>query len=206
MPVTDAYATAATYRALLGKNDASIDAQILDDLTAVSRYLDWKCERFFTKDSAVVARLYLPSAYTDSLIVDDIADTAGLVIKVDTNRDGSFTTETAFASTDYQLWPLNAATGPEPKPYTKIVIPPWSTRGNFMPGYLVQVTAIGGWPAVPKALERADVHLTGILRLETPRATERTNEAMDKVFAMSDTAKSIIGQLVAAYARPTVFS
>ena len=206
MPVSDAYATLAMYKSIVGKTSAGDDAIIPDDLMAVSRYLDWKLERFFTKDAAAVARTYLPSVYTDSLVVDDIASTAGLTIKVDTNRDGSFTSETAFGASDYQLWPLNAATGPEPKPWTKIVIPPWSTRGNFMPGYMVEVTSVGGFPAIPKAIERMTCHLTGILRVESPRATQRIPEAMDRAFSASPRAIDIIAELMAAYARPTVFS
>ena len=206
MPVTDAYATAATYRTILGKTDTAQDAAILDDLMAISRYEDWKLERFFTKDAAVVARIYLPTVYTDSLVVDDIASTAGLTIKVDTNRDGSFTGETAFGASDYQLWPLNADKGSEPHPWTRIVIPPWSTKGNFQPGYQVEVTSIGGWPAIPKAMERATCHLAGILRLESPRSTERTPEGIEGAFAMSEKARTIISRIAEAYARPSVFS
>jgi hypothetical protein len=206
MPVTDAYASATTYRALLSKTDTTKDVEILDDLTAVSRYLDWKLERFFTVDASVVTRTYVPSVYSDTLIVDDISTTTGLVIKVDTNRNGLFSDESAWATTDYELLPRNNALGPEPKPYTAIFIPSWSSKGSWMPGYPVQVTAKFGWPAIPKAIERATCHLTGILRLESPRATERTAEGIDRAVGQSPKAKGILEELKAAYARPSVFS
>lgn len=206
MPVTDAYATAAAYRAIFGANDASGDVALLDDITAVSRYLDWKLERFFTKDTAVVARIYVPEVYTDSLYVADIASTSGLLIKVDTNRNGVFTDESAFAATDYQLKPLNADKGSDPRPWNCIYIPPWSSKGNFQPGYQVEVTAIYGFPSVPKAIERAVCHLTGILRLDSPRATARIPESMDQTFSASKMATSILTELVTAYGRISAFS
>lgn len=199
MTISDAYATAATYRAINGDTDATQDAEILDDLKAVSRWIDRRLGRFFTQDAAVVTRRYDPPVYGRVLIVDDIASSAGLEIKVDTDQDGSFADETAFASTDYQLWPLNADRGPETAPWTSLYLPAWSTKSPWTPGLWVQVTAIFGYPAVPKAIERATCHLTAILRIETPRATARVAESMDEAFATSPGAQSIIGALVDDY-------
>lgn len=199
MPVSDSYATAAQYRAILGKTDTSEDAEILDDLTAVSRYMDGKLGRFFTKDAAAVKRVYVPSAASDTLWVDDLA-AAPTSIKVDEDLDGSFADETAYAGTDYELRPLNAADGPETWPYTHIIIPPWSKKGNWPRGGRVEIDAVFGWPAVPKAIERATIHLTGILRLESPRATNRIVEIEDVVQA-SPEAQRIIWQLMKTYAR-----
>jgi hypothetical protein len=201
MAVTDAYTDAATYRNRTGKTDTAQDAAILLGLTAISRAIDLRCERFFTQDASVVARVYTPSVYTDTLIVDDIAATAGLLIKVDSDRDGLFSDETAWASTDYELRPRNADKGSEPKPWTQIVIPPWSSKGSFMPGYPVEVTAKFGWPAIPQAIVEATIQIAGILRIESPRATTRIAESINKDIGESKEAKSIIEELVEAYAR-----
>lgn len=52
MAISDAYATAATYRDITGKTDTSEDAEILTDLKAVSRFLEGRLHRFFNKDAA----------------------------------------------------------------------------------------------------------------------------------------------------------
>jgi len=217
MPVTDAYTDAATYRGRLGKNDAGQDTAILVDLTAVSRFIDRKCHRFFTQDGSAVARLFYPQGYyrgdpeaenpwryvqgARTLWVDDIATSAGLQIVVDDGRDGSFSGDTAWASTDYQLLPLNADKGPEPKPFTSIFVPTWSSKSGFNPGSLIQVTAVWGWPSIPKAIVAATIQLTGILRLDSPRATERIPEAMDAAFDESPTAQKLIAELMTVYMR-----
>lgn len=205
MPLSDAYSTAATYRALLSKSDTAEDPEILDDLTAVSRFLDYRLGRFFTKDAAVVARVYLPEIATLKLYVDDIASKTGLLVKVDEDLDGLFTDETAWAATDYRLLPLNADKEPEAKPWTAIEITPWGTKTRFARRYPVEVTATFGWPAVPKAIERATVHLTGILRLETPRATSRIPEGIEAAISASPEAQRILRELAGQYARPRVF-
>lgn len=222
MPITDAYADNVRYKAIVGKtsgdNDTEIDAQLL----AVTRYLDRKLGRFFNRDDAVVARVYYPEGYfggnpeaenpwvgqrsSRMLEVDDISTTTGLLIKIDTNRDGLFTDETALASTDYELLPLNADKGPEPKPWNVIHLPVWSTKIGWMPGAPVQVTARFGWPAVPEAIVQATCQLTAILRLESPRATSQISAGLDTVLGASRQAQDIVNELSRVYARPRVFA
>lgn len=223
MAVSDAYATAAEYRAQLLKTDTGSDAQVLADLKAISRYIDRCVGRFFTKDAAVVARTFVPpnslrqpfsnpplgwaesenpyrwGVWSRHLAVDDIADTTGLEIVIDSDRSGTFT-ETPLATTDYELWPLNAAKGPEPEPYTSIVLPSWSTCMGFPFGVRVRVTAIWGWPEVPPAINRATCQLTAILRLESPRATSRVTE-VGEVIGMSKIGMEIVTDLKRVYAK-----
>lgn len=219
MALSDAYCSAATYRTIVAKSDTGSDADILTDLKAISRFLDQKLGRFFTKDAAAVDRVYRipqprsapPLNWCESenpwrygnvsrlLQVDDIADTTGLTIKVDEDRDGSFSDESAWASTDYELLPVNAALEPEPKPYTAISIPEWSSK-YFQAGQRIQVHAIFGWPSVPPAIERATAHLCGILRLESPRATSRVTE-MGETLSTSRQAQNIIDELTRNYRR-----
>ena len=205
MAVTDAYATAATYRSLIQKSDTGEDAEILVDLTAVSRYIERRVGRFFTTDAANVYRVYRATDLSNepkSLFVDDLVSVAS--IKVDTDDDGSFADEDAWAATDYELYPLNAADGPEPAPYTRILIPSWSTK-DLWGRHRVEVGGKFGWPSVPAAIERATVHLTGILRLETPRATRQVNIGLDRVEETSRQAQEILNALINAYSKKSLF-
>jgi hypothetical protein len=220
--VTAAYATPANYRAVVGKTDSSDDAEILVDLQAVSRYIDREYGRFFTSDVTPVARVYAvpwdtahlppldwaaglvdPREYARGpwrrlLQVDDLAAAPTSVI-VDEDGDGLFA-DAPWSSTTYELWPLNAAVGPEPEPWTALSVPPWSAKGGFPAGARVQITAAWGWPAVPAAILRLTCHLAGILRLESPRATTRMNE-MDQVISTSKAARDLLANLAPRYGR-----
>jgi hypothetical protein len=99
MALSDPYATAAEYRAVVNRSDVSADAQILTDLTAVSRYLEKKLGRFFNKDTGDVTRTYLIPAASDRLWIDDLS-AAPTSITIDLNGNGSFADETALISTD----------------------------------------------------------------------------------------------------------
>lgn len=222
MAVTDAYATAAQYRATILHTDTGDDTQILNDLTAMSRFIEALCNRFFTKDAAPVARVYYanpnsalgnPEAENPfavqprlnrRLYVDDISSTTGLVIKLDNNRDGDFTDSTTItlATTDYQLEPLNAALGPEVNPWTAIYLPTWSTQLGFPPGMAIQVTAAWGWPAVPQAIINACCALTAIWRLETPRALGHQTD-IGSIQLVSPDARRIVKDIVHAYGQVT---
>lgn len=227
MGITDAYATPQMYRALLHSSDPGQDEDIQGDLLAITRYLERYLHVFFNKDDDLVTRYYTPTnrvrspnpwysaggsgigfAETENpwlhvrgepiLNIDPIADTTGMSIVVDTDRDGSYVGESPLSASDYILLPRNALVGPEPGPYTSISRPVGFT---WVPGCEVKITAIWGWPAVPKAIERATVHLTGILRIETPRATSRISE-MDGTIAASKACQDILQSLAkTAYKR-----
>lgn len=219
MAVTDALATAAQYRAVVGKTDVGADADVLTDLTAVSRMLERELGRFFTKDAAPVTRTYyVPGAggsvafgwaesenpFVNSPLrrqidVDDLA-AAPTTLVVDEDGDGEVSDDAAWTiSTDYVLLPTNADKGSEPRPWTTIAVPTWSSKGGFWAGARVDVTAVWGWPAVPAAVSRAVCQLTGILRLESPRATSRVSELGD-VISTSTEARTIVDRLARQYA------
>ena len=204
--ISDAYGNATDYLAALSHTDTGENAEILEDLTAVSRYFDWKLGRRngFSQDAAVVPRTYYPSgscAYERTLFVDDIATATGLLLKTDDDNDGLFTDETAWTiETDFVLWPENAALGSEPRPWDAIWVPEWSTKSGFLSGRRVQVTSKGGWPAIPGAIEKALYQVTAILRLESPRATQRIPEGIDGAVQASDTGVDIVSALLQAYA------
>jgi hypothetical protein len=199
MALSDPYATAAEYRAVVNRSDVSADAQILTDLTAVSRYLEKKLGRFFNKDTGDVTRTYLIPAASDRLWIDDLS-AAPTSITIDLNGNGSFADETALISTDYELYPYNAALEPEPEPYTAIRLTQWGRIGVWPALQRVRVTGRFGWPSVPAAIKSGCIQLTAILRLETPRATARVPE-LDQAFAASPEAQGIINKLLDGYKR-----
>jgi hypothetical protein len=205
MSVADSYANAEAYRARIRKTDSGQDSSIEDDLLAVSRYIDRRLNRFFTKDDSPVARVGTPGFdmvldRDGVLFVDDIASLTGLEIRVDDDRDGLFNDQGLLVSTDYQVRPINAPYGPEPRPWTQIYLVPWGTRRAWFFGYQVQITALWGWPAVPKAIEVGCIHLTSILRLESSRATRTVNE-LGQVLSTSRQAQDILTELIDAYGR-----
>jgi hypothetical protein len=198
--IGDAYATNEKYKAIIGKssgdNDTEIDAQLL----AVSRMLDNDCfgGRYFTKDAAVTIRRYPPS-YTRTRNVDDIATAAGLIVKVDDSGSGTATT-TLTITTDFELYPYNALTGPEPRAYTQLYLPDRASRNSW--DGLVEVTAIHGWPAVPEAIAQATCQLVALLRIDGPRATSQISQGLDAVIGVAPDAQKIIERLLASYAKP----
>jgi hypothetical protein len=195
MSLGTAYASAANYRAATGMVDTSKDAEILKDLEAISRHIDFRMGRFFNKNATDATRIYVAEQSTNALWVDDLS-AAPTTVKVDTTRNGTFDT----TITDYELLPLNASIEPEPHPFTQIRLLPWSNKPYFSKGERVEVVGKFGWPAVPEAVKRATIQLTAILRLESPRATTRIPE-MGDVISTSPEAQHIIRQLLDQYKR-----
>lgn len=203
MPATltrEPYASVDDYRAAARKIDPADDTIIKRDLVAVTRLINDRTGRDFGVVNAAIERRFYGDG-TEILRVDDIASTTNLAIKIDEDGDGVFTDETALASTDYQLLPLNAATYDPPEPYREILLPRWSSRAGYWPrGVLVSVTALWGWPAVPENIIVATIELTRILRIEGPRATNRMDEAGNILFLSRDAqARNIINDLIFEY-------
>lgn len=197
MALSDAYATAAEYRAVIDKTDTGSDDDILTALTVVTRQLENELHRFFNKDASDATRVYVPESRSRDLWIDDLS-AAPTSVTIDTDGDGDFDDEDALAATDYEPWPLNATLEPEPQPYTRLHLPPWSTVGLWTPDLRVQVIGKSGWPSVPPAIKRATIELTALLRLETPRATQRISE-MEGTIQASPQAQGIIKRLYAPY-------
>ena len=202
MAIGDAYATAAEYRAAVDRTDAADDAIIGRDLTALSRYLDWKLNQRagFQKDAAVTVRVYEGDGTRRLLLRFSIASATGLIVTRDTDADGDFADETALTSnTDFELRPLDADKYPEARPWTELYIPSWApTYGTWYEGERVQVTAIHGWPAVPAAIKSGTIWLTSIVRIESPYATQQIQE-LDQLVQASPQARSILNGLMQSY-------
>lgn len=220
MSVTDAYATVVAYRGMTTKSDSGDDAEILTNLTSVSRFLDRRLGRFFAKDAAALARVFptphardaprpgwaeaenpwAAGSLSRTLLIDDLVSVTSII--VDEDRDGLFSDD-ALGALDYELIPRNAALGPEPSPYTAVELTPYGSVFSWTPNTRVQITGVWGWPSVPAAITDATIQLTAILRLESPRATQRVNE-LDQVVSTSGAAQRIVDDLVRQYRKRTL--
>lgn len=152
------YCTVAELKTHLRITDTDDDTPLAISVTAASRAVDHACNRQFGQDSSAVARYYTYDGgcldtgadYRQILEIDDLMTTASLVVKVDTDDDGTFE-ETLTEVTDFRLYPWNAAANG--RPWTHIVLP---ANDSFpLEARAVEVTAKWGWTAVPAIVKNA---------------------------------------------------
>src|SRR5512139_2516071 len=131
-------------------------------IQSASREIDKYCGRRFYADTNASARVYpvgaRPVGIRDECraVVDDLWDTASLVVKTDTGANGGYAT--TWASSDFELSPLNGIVdGESGWPYYEIR----AIGANRFPCYgynrpaPLQVTAKWGWTAVPDPVYQA---------------------------------------------------
>jgi hypothetical protein len=181
-------------------------------LLTVSRYLVYEAGESFGKDDAAAVYLFKGDG-TRWLRLDQdglpgLASKTDLAIKVDLDDDGSFADETALDNTDDLLYygrgaDLNPDKASEPQPWRRIELTNRAPFGYFPRGYLVQVTAIMGWPAVPQGVWSATLELCGIWRTQSPRSTGNMNE-LDGVVGASPMAQGLVKRFKAPYLRAVV--
>lgn len=156
MAITNGYCTADELRVHLGDTGNLLDVDLLERaINATSRAIDKYCgypKRRFWQDGSATARVYRPE---DPYVawVDDISTTTGLIIKTDTTGDGTYAT--TWASTDYQLEPLNANLGDTAYAWWRIVAVDRYTFPSLGRRHTLQVTAKFGWAVVPDEVEEA---------------------------------------------------
>ena len=127
-----------------GGTDA--DDQLWELLAAVSRWIDGYCDRHFY--TVIETRLFEVEAQDPKLLVTDLIQITTL--KTDDDQDGAY--ETTWATTDYQLMPLNAApTQHWGQAYTQIRASRLSDSNHedgFPPGQLaIQIAGEWGYSA-----------------------------------------------------------
>lgn len=153
-PAPALYASLADLKLAAGEiADSARDGLLLKALAAASRGVDDYCgapSRRFYRDTAVSARQFRtagrvacdPTGFDgDLLLIDDIADTTGLIVEV-----GDGTTWTAV--TDYEVDPDQSPTNGWPVTGLRRPRSTWPTRK-------VRVTARWGWPTVPDKVSQA---------------------------------------------------
>ena len=117
------------------------------------------CGRVFATSTG--SRVYEARCGFYSLEVDDISSATGVTISHDTANDAAY--DITWASTDYELRPLNGLLNGVSWPYTQIR----AVGNNTFPisYYLsdrahVQVQATWGWPSVPSEVVQASYILS----------------------------------------------
>jgi hypothetical protein len=140
MTITNGYCTLAELRGRLGNiatADTTGDTIMEGVITAVSRWIDgYTWRRFYT----VAETRYYSANDGRILYTDDIVSTAGAVSSLKTDDAGDRTFENTWATTDYDLLPLNALLDNEPA--TMIQVAPAGNREFPIVerGVLVQAT------------------------------------------------------------------
>jgi hypothetical protein len=151
--VTNGYATLVQLREQFDDDGTVLPTALAERaINATSRAIDLFCGRRFWIDSTVQTRVYRPE-FGDLAWIDDIATITGLVVKTDTAGDGTYAT--TWASTDYELQPLNADANGQAYCWTRIGAVDrylFPTSGRVAP---LQVTAKFGWSAIPDGVEQA---------------------------------------------------
>jgi hypothetical protein len=168
MAIVNGYCTLADLKAALRVQD-SIDDSLLElAIESASREIDGYCERVFYSTSAT--RVYAPTnIYT--VTTDDIIS----VTTLKSSSDG-VTYDITWATSDYQLEPLNGVAGGLVTPFTRIratgsyLMPTFSAGTFYELEALIQVVGVFGWSAVPAAIRQATVILAMRLfkRLDSP--------------------------------------
>lgn len=145
------YISRAELKKYLGINNTDDDAVLDTCIATAQQKIDNYCGRKFSLDSTATERRY---NFQDHryMLVDDIGSTTGLVIKTDTNNDGTFAT--TWTSSDYQLEPYQSATPVNPQYAIRAVgslLFPYNPYGR----HSVSVTAKWGFPSVPSPITTA---------------------------------------------------
>lgn len=153
MALGDPYITAAELAVYVGIGDTVDDATLQHVVDAVSRGIDGYCGRQFQQTTTASARRYRPASRWLVDAVDEFHTATGLIVKTDDDDDGTF--ETTWASTDFELAPIDGVVGGVAGwPFNEIVAVesrsfPCTRRTS------VEVTAQWGWAAVPSDVVEA---------------------------------------------------
>jgi hypothetical protein len=158
--VTNGYLELREAEAYVQRQFADGSGILEDIITAVSRSIDRHCGRHFYQHGTTgspVAR-YFEVEKLDELNLGTYNDLVSLsTLKTDDNGDGVF--ETTYSASQYVLCPVGAATfAPVAEPFTEIELLNGSTFPASVPSgreYLIEVTGVWGWPAVPIEVKHA---------------------------------------------------
>ena len=158
MTIINGYCTLADLKSVLRIVDNVDDVALEARIDEASRSIDDYCDRRFYKDANATARIYhAPSG--DYVLTDDIATASGLVVKIDSGKDGSYAT--TLTANQYQLEPLNAVSrGVSINRIMAIPAGTFPTMGMPAP---IQITAVWGWPSVPTPVKSACILMAGRL-------------------------------------------
>jgi hypothetical protein len=156
MTITNGYATLAQIKApdRLNITDIVSDTPLENTITTVSREIDKYCGQYFYKTSTgSTDTRYFTAVESERLLVGGFVSVTALYTD---SLAGDRSYPYTWATTDYDLFPYDAATLSEPEPYRWLDVTP---RGQYkFPVDLakgVKLTAVYGWPAVPAGITEA---------------------------------------------------
>jgi hypothetical protein len=131
------------------------DENLTEAIASASGEIEKHCNRQFNKADTATPRIYEPEDRC-TVYVDDFWTTTDLVVEVDTNGDGTFST--VVPASDYELYPRNGVVdGQIGWPYYEIhFVNDWLPIYHRRKG-IVRVTAKWGWADVPEAVRQATV-------------------------------------------------
>ncbi len=172
MAIVNGYATLSEVKAAARITDDIDDSLLETAIESSSRDIDAYTERvFFNTGATAVTRIYIPeNIYL--LETDDII--AVTSIKSDTTGEGGF--DQTWASTDYQLEPLNGLAGGIATPFTRVravgdyLWPIYEPRDINAGQASVQIVARFGFASIPSAIKQATIlsSLRAYKRYESP--------------------------------------
>lgn len=153
MTITNGYCTDVELRNWFRDAGTSLNATDVDRaINATSRAIDLFCGQRFWQDATVQTRIYRPDL-ADIAWTAPISTRTGLIIKTDSGNDGTYAT--TWATTDYELQPLNADADGQAYAWWRIHATDryaFPTTGKAAP---LQVTARFGWSAIPDNVNQA---------------------------------------------------
>jgi len=154
------YVALSELKSALGITVSTDDAFLNLAIDSAEQSIDDLCGRKFSVDGSASARTYRAQPYL--CVTDDISTLTGLVVKTDTSGDGTF--DTTWASTDYQVEPLNNLLKTTPRSVNNLRAVGSYTFPVYGDGLAsVEVTAKWGWPAVPDSIKQSALMLASRL-------------------------------------------
>ena len=152
------YVALSELKSALGITGSTDDDFLNLAIDSAEESIDDLCGRVFTAAGSASARPYRAPPYL--AVTDDGSTLTGLVVKTDTSGDGTF--DTTWASTDYQVEPLNNLTkGRSVNNLRAVGSYTFPVYGDGLAS--VEVTADWGWPAVPDSIKQATLMLAARL-------------------------------------------
>lgn len=196
MAITNGYASLNETKSALRITDSVDDSLLEMAIESASRLIDGYAGRQFFS-SGTATRYYT----ADDDFVCEIDDISSSNITLVTAMDADAVFDTTWATTDYQLEPLNAVLDGQAWPYTRIRAVGdylWPISGGEA---LVKLTAVFGWPAVPIAIKQATIIQASRIfkRLDSPLGVAGFGDL--GVMRVSSSLDPDVAQLVAPYRR-----
>lgn len=151
MAITNGYCTLIEIKEneRLDFQEPTYDTALEGVIEAVSRAIDNECVRFFYVEGTDSTNYFVAENENYIYIGDYVSITT-----LSTDNSGSRDYTAWTVTTDFDLWPYNAAL--DSKPYMRIDIAPQGSK-RFYTGISKGVKIVGkrGWPATPKPIKEA---------------------------------------------------